>query len=350
MAKMNDNKGIVAIEMPRTDGREMWDTIARLHVAPAVLVAHELKVFRLLAEAPRTLGDICQILGIAPRAAVAMLATCASSGFIRRDHEHYGLTPVAEEYLLDTSPTSFCGFFDLMVANAASFSYDAIKKALLTDATQAYSGDDIFETHVQDDEKARAFTRAMHSVSVAPALAWPGLLDLSAHRRMLDIGGGSGAHCIGAALRWPHLKATVFDLGPICEIAEEFVARHGLQGRIDTQAGDMWKVPFPSADVHFYSLIYHDWAPERCRVLTKKSFDSLEPGGRLIVHEVLFNDDRTGPMPTAGYNMVMLLWCAGGQQYSGPQLSMMMAEVGFVDIEVKPTFGYWSVVTGRKPK
>lgn len=111
----------------------------------------------------------------------------------------------------------------------------------------------------------------------------------------------------------------------------------------------MWKDNFPAADVHFYSLIYHDWTPEQCQLLTKKSFESLEPGGRLIIHEWLFNDDRTQPLSTAAYNLIMLLWCAGGQQYSGLELSNMLAEVGFVEVEVIPTFGYWSIVTGKKP-
>ena len=33
---------------------------------------------------------------------------------------------------------------------------------------------------------------------------------------------------------------------------------------------------------------------------------------------------------------------------SGREIGGMLAEAGFADIEVKPTFGYWSIVTGRK--
>jgi hypothetical protein len=38
-----------------------------------------------------------------------------------------------------------------------------------------------------------------------------------------------------------------------------------------------------------------------------------------------------------------------GQQYSGKEISQFLSEAGFAEIEVKPTFGYWSVVTGVKP-
>jgi hypothetical protein len=44
----------------------------------------------------------------------------------------------------------------------------------------------------------------------------------------------------------------------------------------------------------------------------------------------------------------MLLWTEG-KQYSGSELAAMLVEAGFTDVEVKPTFGYWGIVTGRKP-
>ena len=144
------------------------------------------------------------------------------------------------------------------------------------------------------------------------------------------------------------MQAIVFDLVPVCEVAAEFIAGYELQHRIKTHVGDMWQDPFPSTDLHFYSVIYHDWPPEKCQFLTRKSFESLEPGGRIIIHEMLYHDDKTGPFPVAAWNITMLLWCEG-RQYSGCELSLMLTEAGFTDIEVKPTFGYWSIVTGRKP-
>jgi len=99
----------------------------------------------------------------------------------------------------------------------------------------------------------------------------------------------------------------------------------------------IWQDSFPTADLHFYSQIYHDWPLEKCRFLTQKSFESLEPGGRIIIHEMLYNDDKTGPFPVAAFNIVMLL-CTEGQQYSGSELWAMLREAGFTDIEVKPTW------------
>ena len=147
----------------------------------------------------------------------------------------------------------------------------------------------------------------MHGVSMGAALAWPERVDLSGHRVMLDIGGGSGAHAIGAARQWAKLQVIIFDLAPVCDLAGEFFSRHGLQDRIRTQVGDMWVDTFPPADLHLYSQIYHDWPPDRRQLLTRKSFEGLEPGGRVILHEMLYDDRKTGPFSTAAMNINMLL-------------------------------------------
>ena len=48
-------------------------------------------------------------------------------------------------------------------------------------------------------------------------------------------------------------------------------------------------------------------------------------------------------------NVNMLLQYAAGRQYSGRELSAILTEAGFADIQVVPTFGYYSIVVGRKP-
>jgi hypothetical protein len=337
------------LRKPGMDDRPLWDVVFGVYGYPAVLLAHRLKLFPVLAENPCTLPEVCAALHIAHRPAAALLSVCASLGLVQIQDGRYALTQVAEDYLVEGSPTYFGGEFDLTIANAAVWSLASLEKAVRTDTAQVYGGGrEMFQSHAEQAELARAFTRAVHSTSMGPALAWPDTLDLSGHRLMLDVGGGSGAHCIGAARRWPTLQAVVFDAPPVCEVAEEFIAREGLQGRIHTHVGDMWQDSFPTADLHFYSMIYHDWPPEKCRLLTQKSFQSLEPGGRIIIHEMLYNEDKTGSFPVAAFNLMMLLWTEG-QQYSGAELSAMLRAAGFTDIEEKPTFGYWSIVSGRKP-
>lgn len=338
-----------AVRRPRTDDRVMRDVVFGVSGYPAVLVAHELKLYALLAERPRTIPEVSAALGIALRPAEALVSVSAALGLLTELDGRYSLSATAEDYLLESSPTYFGGYFDMMVRNYSMYSFKSVKAAVLTDTPQFYGGEEAFASHRERDDRVRTYTRAMHSTSMAAALAWPEHVDLSGHRQLLDIAGGSGAHAIGAAQRWTNLEVVILELAAVCSLAEEFIVQYGLQDRVRTQAGDMWADPFPPADVHLYSQIYHDWPPERCQLLTRKSFDSLEPGGLLIIHEMLYDDRKTGPFSTAAMNMNMLLYYKAGRQYSGQELATMMRETGLTDIRVVPTFGYYSIVVGRKP-
>ena len=337
------------VKRPRTDDRPLWDVVCGIYGYPAILLAHKFKIFPLLANQPRSPLQVCEALGIKRRPAEAILTAVVALGFLELQAGKYFLTLLAEDYLLEESLTYFGIYLDLIINNYSVCSFENLEKAVHTDTAQAYaSGQEMFTSHAEQADLARFFTRTMHSTSMGPALAWPEVVDLSGCDVMLDVGGGSGAHSIGAALKFPGLQAIVFDAAPVCEVTAEFVADYDLQARIRTHVGDMWADPFPPADVHFYSMIYHDWTPEKCRFLSRKSFESLRPGGKILIHESLYSDKKTGPCPIAGFSMIMLGWTEG-EQYSGKELSDMLREEGFRNIDTRPTFGYWSIVTAQKP-
>jgi hypothetical protein len=335
------------LTQPRHDDTKVVQALDGMMGGLAFLVSYDLKLFQLLARGPQTASQLAAALGIGERPAEALLSVAAAQGFVHCSNDVYKLTPVAEEYLLPESPTYYGPMIDLRMAAMPVYTFETLKHSVLTDVPQAYGGRDVFAANAADSSRAQVFTRAMHSRSMAAALAWPKLLDLSGHRTLLDIAGGSGAHSIGAALQWPHLTATVLDIAPVCSIAEQYVAAEQLSARIHTHSSDMFDDKFPSADVHFYGNVYHDWPVEQCRFLTDKSYSALPSGGRLIIHEMLYDNDKNGPLEAAIYSVVMLLW-QRGRQFSGVELTRMLTEAGFIEIEVKPSFGLWSIVSGRK--
>ena len=325
------------IGKPRTDDRPLWDLIAAARGYTALLVAHDLKLFDFLGGRPRTLAEICTALKLADHPAEALLTMLESLSLVQAQDGHYGLTSLAVEALVESSPTYFGWYLDREIANEAVFSFRSVRDAFVNDAPLTQHSD------------RRMFIRAMHSMSMSAALSWPKALDLSAHQVMLDVGGGSGAHSIGATLHWPHLQAVVVDRdAETLKIAREFIERYGVRERVRTQMGDMLNDPFPPADLHLFSAIYHHWPPERGRILSAKSFASLQPGGRIIIHERPYDDARSGPLTVVAMTMLALMRGEGGR-YSARDYAGMLSEAGFVDIEAKSTAGYWSIITGRKP-
>jgi len=333
---------------PNTDGKVVWDIIFSLTGFPAVFVSHDLGVFESLDDSPATLSELAERLGIAERPLDALLAINTSVGLLAKKNGVYSLTQVADEYLTSKSDCYMGGPLELISKNEFTNSISALKKAVTTNSAQTYATGEVFKSHEEMAEEAKVFTRAMHGFSMAPALHWPNKLDLSSYSHFLDVGGGSGAHTVGVLSRWPQMRGTVFDLGVICEVARETFAQYGLQDRADTSVGDLWEMDFPKADIHFYSQIFHDWPREKCEFLAHKSFRSLAPGGKILVHEILYDDERTQPLAAAASNIGMLLW-TDGKQYSGKEVREILQGAGFVDIEIVSTYADWSIVSGNKP-
>lgn len=60
------------LRKPRTDDRPLWDVVFGVYGYPAILLAHKLKLFPLLAEHPRPLQEVAETLKIARRPAEAL--------------------------------------------------------------------------------------------------------------------------------------------------------------------------------------------------------------------------------------------------------------------------------------
>nr|WP_314268191.1 methyltransferase [uncultured Moellerella sp.] len=336
------------LKKSRQDDRAAADITLNWYSYSAMLVGHRMGIFKSLEGGPKTLADICNEFDLQKRAAEVLLSVGTSLDFVVLTPKGYALTHLGEDALLESSPTYFGDFWDMVGDNSEGFSLDGLERAFRQNKPQVYDNKAVYEVNANDLEKAKKFALGMNSYSIGAATTWPDRIDLSHYSKMLDVAGGSGVHSIGAVSRWPNLTSTIFDMAIVCKIAEENIKDYGLQDRITTHIGDMWKDPFPQADIHFYSQVFHDWKLDKNALLVKKSFDSLSSGGRIIIHELLYNDDKTGPLAAAGYSVMVLGWLEG-ERSTGRHLVESLRKAGFIDIEIIPSYGYNSMVTGIKP-
>ena len=72
---------------------------------------------------------------------------------------------------------------------------------------------------------ARRYHEATYSIGLGAGRRFVRQVDLSDRKRIMDIGGGSGAYCIAAANEHPSIRAVVLDL----------VAHERLAGRDETR-------------------------------------------------------------------------------------------------------------------
>jgi 3-hydroxy-5-methyl-1-naphthoate 3-O-methyltransferase len=207
-------------------------------------------------------------------------------------------------------------------------------------------------TLVQEPAIHRNFILAMHNLAMKIAPVMAEALDLSGRRQLFDIGGGPGTYSIFLVKRYPGLKAIVFDLPQTIDIAKDIIADFGVSELVSTCAGDYFKDDFIQGnDVMLISAILHSMGPERSKGLLKKAYDSLVPGGLVVVREGLINEDGTSPLRAVLFSLNMLVNTGEGQSYSGAEIMSLMKMVGFVEPRVipLPDKSHTSLVISVKP-
>ncbi|MDQ3702918.1 MAG: ubiquinone/menaquinone biosynthesis protein, partial [Chloroflexota bacterium] len=200
-----------------------------------------------------------------------------------------------------------------------------------------------------DAAQARGTTAAMHAHSFPAAVGVARNGDFTGVARLLDVAGGSGCFSIALAQRHPNVRCTVMELPEVGRVAEEYIARYGVTAQVETHAANMFADPWPTGyDAVFFSNIFHDWDVARCRHLVAQSFAALPSGGRIYLHEILLADSRDGPLPAALFSLAMLI-ANYGKQFTFGELESLLREGGFRDVGAAPTYGYYSLVSARKP-
>jgi len=101
-------------------------------------------------------------------------------------------------------------------------------------------------------------TAGIEAILAGPTAALSQTFDFSAHRRLLDVGGGTGSWSIAVAGKYSHVEATVLELPTVADIAREPVAAAQLASRIDVVAGDAMTGALPPGhDVFLLANLIH---------------------------------------------------------------------------------------------
>lgn len=104
-----------------------------------------------------------------------------------------------------------------------------------------------------------------------------------------------------------------------------------------------------NADIVLLSNILHDWPDETNLKLIQKAFDCLQPGGRIVISELLIAEDiKSSSSAATSMNIIMIPWTQG-RQYRAKELFRRWEDAGFVDPQELDLVDDYSLVVGVKP-
>jgi SAM-dependent methyltransferase len=294
-----------------------WKTCA-LHAAV------KLDVFTAIGDAQLTGKEISKKLSGSQRGVERLLNGLTAMDLLVKADGKYANSPTGKTFLAKDS-AKYIGHI-IMHHHHLLESWSQLDQAVL-------SGRPVrARTSFSNDEWRESFLMGMFNLAMGLAPKLVPLIDLSARRRLLDLGGGPGTYAIHFCLENPQLKAIVYDLPTTRPFAEKTIEQFELTDKIQFAEGNYLNDPIKGRyDAIWLSHILHGEGPDDCRMIIQKAVGVLEPGGIIIIHDFILNASMDGPLFPALFSLNMLLGTDSGQSYSEDQIIEMLSDAGIKD-------------------
>jgi predicted O-methyltransferase YrrM len=301
---------------------ESLRTLARSFMECRIfLTGAELGLFDELAGEARTALELAQRTGADLRGLIIVLDALAAMDLLAKDGGRYRADPKAAKLLSSKSPASVLP----MVLHSADL------WTRWSGLTERVGG----VRERSEESRMRTFIGAMNNAASALAERIAGLVGAGPARRLLDVGGASGTYSIAFLRQSPELRATLFDRPEVIPLARERLAAEGLLDRVALAAGDFHRDALPSGhDLAFVSAIIHSNSPEQNADLFRNVHQSLVPGGRVVVRDIVLSEDRIAPRAGAVMAINWLLASPAGNSYTFGEIREGLEEAGFARVRL----------------
>lgn len=306
--------------------------VDRQRMYEVLVVCCKLEIFSSLSQA-KTVERLAQESDFDLLTTTYLLSLLAKAGYLTKDGDAYCNTPLAENYLKQSSFLNLIHFFP------DNFPADSLGEQLLTAIEKKDSKAASPEPKWNPDRLRQigvgALIGSLHTTVKA--------CDLTGVKRILDLGGGHGFYSIAFAQKYPNLEGTLFDLPQVLPLAKDFIEKFELEDRIELKAGNFLEDDLGQGyDAVLCSNILHS---DKRDVVLPKVWKALESDGRIIVKCRV--KDCEDNFPNA---LEKLLWYVrGGKElFSQEEWKEFLTSYGFNRIETVDLNGIFATFIGWK--
>ena len=315
----------------------------------AAQAAIRLELFTELHGKKLTSAKVANLLGSNHQYTKLLLNACVSIGLSEKVGDKYRNSNESDTYLVQGEPRYYGDLFTYWTEQWPL--WDKLDSGVRTGTPLAYEPE--FESEGEEAAYWRHYMMAMHQWG---ASGQQDLLiqntDLTDKKKLLDVAGGSGVYTLALCREYPELEAVLFDQEKALPVAATLIETQGLSRRISLVAGNFLTDAFGTEyDVVLISGVLNLESREVCRLVCRKSYQSMVPGGLIIIQDdmIIGPYTETTACPALSSLMGAVMYGGEGEAQSGDEMAEHLTEAGFTSPNQMPLPGIFSMVTALKP-
>lgn len=308
----------------------------------AMLAGIQLDLFTHLKDGPMSAERIAEVIGVGQDKLKSLLYALTAAGLLTVEENLFSNTGDANQFLVMGSP-----FYrgekhkNLLTAwNAGLKTADSIRSG----SPQAK-----LDFSSASEDTLEMFFRGNHPQALRRGRELAAMLDLSSHRKLLDVGGGSGGLAITVTEIYPHIQATVIDLPAVTPVTQRIVKEAGAGDRVRVITGDIVGGSLAgSFDAAVLSSFLQVISRDKARSALKNVGKVIEPGGMIYIRGDVVDDSGVSPIGAVMRNLVYLNTYDEGQAYTEQEHRDWLKEAGFAEFERRLLPDGFSLISARK--
>ncbi|MEW6738047.1 MAG: class I SAM-dependent methyltransferase [Acidobacteriota bacterium] len=325
------------------------EQILQMDFSPALSrVLHtgvQLAVFTHIAAGHHTVEEIARAAGASQRGMRMLLDVLVSFQLLAKTNSSYQLSPLAAEFLVRGKPD----YIGAIMENDRMWE----SWGHLTEVVR--SGEPI--ERIESQQAAENFfpilVRSLHVLNRRPARRTAEILLADRTEKglkVLDIACGSGIWGIAIAEADPSAQITAQDFPGMLDVTREYLRQHGVENRYDFLPGDLKQVDLGTDrfDLALLGNIVHSEGEASSRDLFARLYRALRPEGRIVIIDMVPNDERTNPAFPLVFALNMLLHTKEGDTYTLAEYRQWLNNAGFKRVETANIGSHSPLIIGFK--
>jgi len=288
----------------------------------------------------KTIAELAAITDVNERKLTTLVTSLISVGLLEMDAASGKLSnaPASEKFLVKGSKADFGDYLKYQISKQMYTMMGNVESVLDGKGNKTEFED--YSKWFANEEEAALYSHSQHAGSVGPAKSLARLLalDQSQAVKMLDVGGGTGAFSITMAQKYPNLKATVLDFPNVVAQGMKYVKEGGVEGRVSYLGSDAneTNTAWPEGqDLVLMSYLSSSVSADDLPDLYSRAYKCLAPGGRLLIHDFMVENDRKGPACAALWALQHMCFTPGGTAITPAWLTGVVTQCGFTADKVE---------------